>query len=101
MNGAFVGTWSLVPHSPDTLQYDLGWTKSKQGRPLSLSLPFTPGNAPHRGDKVSAYFENLLPDSRDIRERMARRYTTGTTNAFDLLAEVGRDCVAAAGRTPD
>jgi len=95
MNGAFVGTWSLVPHSPDTLQYDLGWTKSKQGRPLSLSLPFTPGNAPHRGDRVSAYFENLLPDSRDIRERMARRYTTGTINAFDLLAEVGRDCVGA------
>ncbi len=24
------------------------------GRPLSLSLPFTPGNAPHRGEKVRA-----------------------------------------------
>lgn len=95
MNGAFVGTWSLVPHGPDTLQYDLGWTQSEQGRPLSLSLPFTPGNAPHRGDKVRAYFENLLPDSKDIRERTARRYKTGTTEAFDLLAEVGRDCVGA------
>jgi serine/threonine-protein kinase HipA len=95
MNGAFVGTWSLVPHSPDVLQYDLDWTQSEQGRPLSLSLPFTPGNAPHRGDKVRAYFENLLPDSKDIRERIARRYKTGTTEAFDLLAEVGRDCVGA------
>jgi serine/threonine-protein kinase HipA len=95
MNGAFVGTWSLVPHSPDTLQYDLGWTQSEHGRPLSLSLPFTPGNRPHRGDKVRAYFENLLPDSKDIRERMARRYQTGTTDAFDLLAEVGRDCAGA------
>lgn len=95
MNGSFVGTWSLVPHSPDTLQYDLGWAQSEQGRPLSLSLPFTPGNAPHRGDKVRAYFENLLPDSKDIRERIARRYKTGTTDAFDLLAEVGRDCVGA------
>ena len=95
MNGAFVGTWSLVPHSPDALQYDLDWTQSEQGRPLSLSLPFTPGNAPHRGDKVRAYFENLLPDSKDIRERIARRYKTGTTDAFDLLAEVGRDCVGA------
>lgn len=95
MNGAFVGTWSLVHHGPDTLQYDLGWTQSEQGRPLSLSLPFMPGNAPHRGDKVRAYFENLLPDSKDIRERMARRFNTGTTDAFDLLAEVGRDCVGA------
>ncbi len=95
MNGAFVGTWSLAPNSPDMLQYDLGWTQAEQGRPLSLSLPFTPGNAPSRGDKVRNYFENLLPDSKDIRERMARRYKTGTTDAFELLAEVGRDCVGA------
>lgn len=95
MNGAFVGTWSLVPHGPDMLQYDLGWIQSEQGRPLSLYLPFTPGNAPHRGAKVSAYFDNLLPDSKDIRERMARRFKTGTTDTFELLAEVARDCVGA------
>lgn len=95
MNGAVVGTWSLAPNAPDTLQYDPAWTQSEQGRALSLSLPFTPGNAPHRGDKVRAYFENLLPDSKDIRERIARRYRTGSTDAFDLLAEIGRDCVGA------
>ncbi|SHM09404.1 type II toxin-antitoxin system HipA family toxin [Rhizobacter sp. OV335] len=95
MNGVFVGTWSRAPNGPDTLQYDLDWTRSEQGRPLSLSLPFTPGNGPHRGDKVRACFDNLLPDSQDIRERMARRYETGTTDAFDLLAETGRDCVGA------
>ena len=95
MNGVFVGTWSLAPRAPDTLQYDLGWTRSPEGRPLSLSLPFTPGNAAHRGEKVRAYFENLLPDSKEIRERVARRYRTGTTDAFDLLAEIGRDCVGA------
>lgn len=95
MNGAFVGTWSLAPNAPDTLQYDPAWATSEQGRPLSLSLPFTPGNTAHRGDKVRAYFENLLPDSDDIRERMVRRYKTGSTDAFELLAEVGRDCVGA------
>lgn len=95
MNGALVGTWSLAPNAADTLQYDLAWTQSEQGRPLSLSLPFTPGNAPHRGEKVRAYFENLLPDSKDIRERMARRFSTGSTDAFELLAETGRDCVGA------
>ncbi|WP_186453791.1 type II toxin-antitoxin system HipA family toxin [Denitratisoma sp. DHT3] len=95
MNGAFVGTWNLGAHGPDTLRYDLAWTQSEQGRPLSLSLPFMPGNEPHRGDKVRAYFENLLPDSKDIRERLARRYKTGATDAFSLLAEIGRDCVGA------
>ena len=90
MNGAYVGNWSLAPNAPDTLQYDLAWTQSEQGRALSLSLPFTPGNAPHRGDKVSAYFENLLPDSKDIRDRLARRFNTGSTSAFELLAEIGQ-----------
>ena len=101
MNGAFVGTWSLGPNAPDTLQYDATWARSEQGRALSLSLPFTPGNAPHRGNKVRAYFENLLPDSKDIRERIARRYRTGSTDAFDLLAEIGRDCVGALEILPD
>ena len=95
MNGGFVGTWSLAPNAPDALQYDPAWAASEQGRPLSLSLPFTPGNTVHRGPKVRAYFENLLPDSKEIRERMARRYRTGTTDAFDLLTEIGRDCVGA------
>ena len=95
MNGAFVGTWSLGAHGPDILQYDLAWTQSEQGRPLSLSLPFMPGNEAHRGNTVRAYFENLLPDSQDIRERLARRYKTGSTDAFALLAQIGRDCVGA------
>jgi len=101
MNGAFVGTWSLKPNAPDTLLYDQTWAQSEQGRPLSLSLPFTPGNAPHRGDKVRAYFENLLPDSKDIRERLARRFNTGSTSAFELLTEIGRDCVGALEILPE
>jgi serine/threonine-protein kinase HipA len=100
MNGAFVGTWSLQP-SGEALQYDKNWVASEQGRPLSLSLPFTPGNRPHRGAIVRAYFENLLPDSQDIRERVARRYKTASTDAFALLAEVGRDCVGALQILPD
>lgn len=101
MNGAFVGTWRFHPHAGDTLEYAPEWLASEQGRPLSLSLPFTPGNAPHRGEKVRAYFENLLPDTREIRERIARRYRTGSIDAFDLLAEIGRDCVGALQLLPD
>lgn len=101
MNGEFVGTWSILPHAAETLQYADSWVASPQGRPLSLSLPFTPGNQPHRGDAVRIYFENLLPDSRDIRERVARRFQVGSTDAFALLAEIGRDCVGALQVLPD
>jgi len=95
MNGAFVGTWRMRPQPGGTLQYDDAWVVSGQGRPLSLSLPFTPGNQAHRGEAVRAYFENLLPDSQDIRERLARRFQAASTDAFALLAEIGRDCAGA------
>ena len=101
MNGAFVGTWSSAPQTGETLLYAPEWVNSEQGRPLSLSLPFRPGNGPHRGVKVRAYFENLLPDSKEIRERVARRFHTGTTDPFDLLAQIGRDCVGALQILPD
>ncbi|WP_332108738.1 HipA N-terminal domain-containing protein [Pelomonas sp. BJYL3] len=65
MNGTRVGTWALPAHAPELLQYDPQWTQSPAGRPLSLSLPFTPGNQPLRGDAVRSYFENLLPDSKE------------------------------------
>lgn len=36
----------------DVLEYAADWVDSEQGRPLSLSLPFTPGNAIGYGGKV-------------------------------------------------
>lgn len=102
MNGAFVGTWRMSPNTGDVLEYAPTWAASaEQGRPLSLSLPFLPGDAVHRGATVRAYFENLLPDSAAIRGRIARRYRTTSTDAFDLLGEIGRDCVGALQILPD
>ena len=100
MNGERVGSWSASP-AGDELTYEASWLASPQTRPLSLSLPFRPGNLPHKGQVVSDYFENLLPDSKPIRERLARRFKTETTAAFDLLSEIGRDCVGALQILPD
>ena len=101
MNGGFVGTWRMGPGAEDVLEYDTDWKASPQGRPLSLSLPFTPGSAPHRGEVVRAYFDNLLPDSQDIRARAASRFRARSTDAFELLAQIGRDCVGALQILPD
>jgi serine/threonine-protein kinase HipA len=100
MNGEHIGDWSVGPGG-DELRYAATWLHSPQARPLSLSLPFTPGNQPHRGDLVRAYFDNLLPDSKPLRDRLARRYRAGSTDAFDLLAEAGRDCVGALQIVPE
>lgn len=100
MNGNPVGYWESGRQG-DRLAYFDDWLSHEQTRPLSLSLPFLPGNAPHRGDIVSHYFDNLLPDNDAIRRRLAQRYRTSGTDAFQLLKELGRDCVGAIQLLPD
>ena len=94
-NGEPVGTWECGHRGEHRLTYARSWTESPRGRPLSLSLPFLPGNRSHRGNAVPTYFENLLPDSVEILRRVQARFGAPTTGAFDLLREIGRDCVGA------
>ncbi|CAB3748502.1 toxin HipA [Burkholderia puraquae] len=94
-NGQRVGTWRIPARGDMELLYDVGWKQSAVGRPLSLSLPFGVGDAPLRGERINHYFDNLLPDSDAIRRRLAARFGTATTEPFDLLAALGRDCVGA------
>lgn len=100
MNGLRVGTWTQT-RGVDTLHYDLSWVESAAGRALSLSLPFTPGNVAHRGEVVANFFDNLLPDSDSIRSRIRSKFATASTEAFDLLTAVGRDCVGAVQLLPE
>lgn len=94
MNGEQVGYWEKS-RGEESLIYTQEWIESSQGRPLSLSLPFTADNHPYRGNIVRDYFDNLLPDSDDIRRRLATKYRAESINPFDLLFELGRDCVGA------
>ncbi len=98
-NGERVGTWS-VHGSAHQLQYVPAWMKSPSGRRLSLSLPFTPDNVPHKGEVVKNFFDNLLPDSEAIRRRVAEKFSAGSADTFDLLAAIGRDCVGAVQLLP-
>ena len=47
------------------------------------------------GAPVVAVFDNLLPDSDDIRRRLAERAQADGPDAYSLLAAIGRDCVGA------
>lgn len=100
-NGERVGTWQLPSRGEMAVQYDSAWARSQQARPLSLSLPLTVGNAPLKGQAVQNYFDNLLPDSQDIRQRLASRFRAGSAGVFDLLQAIGRDCVGAVQLLPE
>lgn len=93
-NGERVGTWTIPARGETQFLYDKAWRASAVGRPLSLSLPYT-GDQPLRGDVVRDFFDNLLPDSEPIRKRLASHYKLASIEAFDLLQEIGRDCVGA------
>jgi serine/threonine-protein kinase HipA len=101
MNGQLAGTWHVRKNKPQQFQYAESWLSSKYGRVLSLSMPFQPGNAPFEGDVVENFFDNLLPDNKDIRRRIQHNFGITGTSPFDLLAEIGRDCVGAIQLLPE
>ena len=100
MNGIPVGYWEATRQG-ERLGYFNEWLTDEQGRPLSLSLPFLPGNAPYHGQIVTDYFDNLLPDNDAIRRRLAQRHQTGGIDPFQLLAKLGRDCAGAIQLLPE
>ncbi|MBC7378200.1 MAG: type II toxin-antitoxin system HipA family toxin [Burkholderiaceae bacterium] len=95
MNGQLVGTWFWTRTGTAGLRYSDAWHQSPNARPLSVSLPLPAAGGEVMGPKVENYFDNLLPDSKHIRERLRRRFGTPSIRAADLLAAIGRDCVGA------
>lgn len=99
MNGELVGWWSRSRAGTHTLTYAPEWQRSPRRRSLSLSLPMT-SHGVLRGPAVESYFDNLLPDDSNLRERLRRRYGLKSASAMDLLSQVGRDCVGAVQLLP-
>ena len=101
MNGLLVGRWIVVKNRSQQFQYAESWLAYAARRVLSLSMPFRPGNLPFTGDVVENYFDNLLPDSEDIRRRIQGKFSAKDLSPFALLAEIGRDCVGAVQLLPE
>lgn len=100
MNGELVGEWWVDVRGQHVFRYDRSWLNRPNARPLSLSMPLRLHEV-YRGDVVANYFENLLPDNRSIRQRIQARFGANSTRAFDLLSEIGRDCVGAVQLLPE
>jgi serine/threonine-protein kinase HipA len=100
MNGELVGEWRRPTGGGQEFVYAESWLTSPAARPISLSMPLRPSQEPYRAG-VEAFFDNLLPDNRQIRERIQRRFHTSSIGAFDLLEEIGRDCVGALQLLPE
>jgi len=101
MNGVLVGNWLVSKNKAQQFQYAKPWLTHPSRRVLSLSMPFKPGNSPFTGDVVESYFDNLLPDSKVIRQRVQQQFATKDISPFSLLAEIGRDCVGAIQLLPE
>lgn len=97
MNNVRVGTLTRQANGAHSFRYDEEWLRSPRQTAL-LSLPLQYGNI--TADAVYHYFDNLLPDSPQVRDRIVRRYQARSKQPFDLLAEVGRDSVGAVTLLP-
>ncbi|KTC65162.1 HipA protein, DNA binding regulator (plasmid) [Legionella adelaidensis] len=93
MNGLEVGRLRRESLGQLIFQYNDDWLNSEIARPISLSMPLT--EVPYKGYVVECYFENLLPDNDIIRNRIQKRFHTSSTQCFDLLSYIGKDCVGA------
>ncbi len=92
MNGHLVGELRLT-NGRLSFQYDKIWLDIPGGRAISLSLPLQAEEI--TGDEVARYFDNLLPDNNSIRQRIVDRLGAKSISPFDLLAQIGGDCIGA------
>ncbi|HHG3228896.1 TPA: type II toxin-antitoxin system HipA family toxin [Vibrio parahaemolyticus] len=99
INNTKVGHLTKITKSQMQFCYDKKWLDQPHAYPISLSLPLQ--HQPHKGDPVANYFDNLLPDLTSTRKNIQRRHSTASTNTFDLLHAIGRDCVGSLSLVPE
>lgn len=99
LNNRLVGRLNKQPSGAIEFAYDPTWLAWEHTLPVSLSMPLR--EARYTGEPVAAVFENLLPDADQIRKRIAERVGATGTDAYSLLAAIGRDCVGALQFVPD
>lgn len=99
LNTRHVGTLRKQSSGAIDFAYGKDWLDWSSAMPVSLSLPLREDR--YIGAPVMAVFDNLLPDTDDIRRRVAEKRGAQGVDAFSLLSVVGRDCVGALQFLPE
>ncbi len=93
MNGKKVGTLQQMADRGLYFRYFDDWIEAHSNFPISLRLPVR--EQAYSGDPVHLYFDNLLPEVKHVRERVAATAKAKSTDTFDMLSALGRDCIGA------
>ena len=95
----YAGHLAAVDGRELRFEYAPAYRDSSDATPLSMSLPLTRGE--HPPASVSGFFEALLPEQGPARERLELESGVSRSNAFGLLAYVGRDLPGAVCIAPE
>ncbi|MDT8283292.1 MAG: type II toxin-antitoxin system HipA family toxin [Gammaproteobacteria bacterium] len=93
MNGIHVGDLTKSASGALAFTYRSEWLTTAGARPITLSMPLQ--HRAYSGEIVYNYFDNLLPDNNQIRDRIQARFKVPSSHPFDLLSAIGMDCVGA------
>jgi serine/threonine-protein kinase HipA len=99
LNSRLVGVLRRESTGAVDFKYADDWLSFRGTFPVSLSLPLREDR--YIGEPVLNVFDNLLPDSSDIRKRVAERVGAAGTDAYSMLTALGHDCVGALQFLPD
>lgn len=99
LNGRNVGMLRRESTGAIEFTYAPEWLEWDSALPVSLSLPLREER--YVGAPVFAVFDNLLPESDQIRLRLAERVRAEGADVYSLLAAIGRDCVGALQFLPE
>jgi serine/threonine-protein kinase HipA len=99
LNNQRVGQLLKAPSGAIQFRYAGSWLSKNNAIPVSFSLPLR--EDAYQGERVVAVFENLLPDSERLRQRIAEKVGAKGTDAYSLLSEIGRECVGALQFVPE
>lgn len=99
MNGLRVGSLTMSTTGALAFSYAPDWLETPGARPISLSMPLR--HQAYSGEVAYNFFDNLLPDNKQIRDRIQARFKVPTSHPFDLLSAIGMDCVGAIQIAPE
>jgi serine/threonine-protein kinase HipA len=91
LNGVLVGFLKKESSGAISFRYESEWLE--EGFAISHSMPLQEDM--YRGEIVSRYFDNLLPDNDEIKKTVATKFGAESIRPFDMLSVIGKDCVGA------